>query len=105
MKRFLMMLLAAVFFSTMAFAAGPAQYQWTGTVLEVKDDVIIVQKGKEKWEIARDKDTRVTGGELAVGAKVTVYYTMKAASVEVKEQAKKAEPAKAEPKKTAPRQQ
>ena len=105
MKRCLILLFAAVFFSTMAFAAGPAQYQWTGTVLEMKDDVIVVQKGKEKWEIARDKDTKVTGGDLAVGSKITVYYTMKAASIEVKGAEKKAEPTKAEPKKAEPKKQ
>ncbi len=105
MQRFLIILFAAVFFSTMAFAAGPSQYQWTGTVLEVKDDVIVVQKGKEKWEIARDKETKVTGGDVAVGSKVTVFYTMKATSIEVKETAKKAEPTKAEPKKVEPKKQ
>jgi hypothetical protein len=99
MKRSLILLVAAVLFSTMAFAAGPSQYQWTGTVLEMKDDVIVVEKGKEKWEIARDKDTKVTGGDLKVGAKVTVYYTMKASSIEVKGEAKKAAPSKAAPKK------
>ena len=105
MKRCLILLFAAVFFSTMAFAAGPNQYQWTGTVLEMKDDVIVVEKGKEKWEIARDKDTKVTGGDLKVGSKVTVFYTMKASSIEVKGEAKKAEPTKAEPKKAEPKKQ
>jgi hypothetical protein len=99
MKRSLMLLFATVLFSTMAFAAGPNQYQWTGTVLEMKDDVIVVEKGKEKWEIARDKDTKVTGGDLKVGSKVTVQYTMKASSIEVKGEGKKAEPPKAMPKK------
>jgi hypothetical protein len=105
MKRCLMLVLAVVFFSTMAFAAGPKEYQWTGTVLEMKDDVIIVEKGKEKWEIARDKDTKVTGGDLKVGSKVTVFYTMKATSIEVKGEAKKAEPAKSAPPKTEPKKQ
>jgi hypothetical protein len=65
------------------FAAQPRTYQVTGPVLEVRDDVIVVQKGKEKWEIARTADTRVTG-ELKVGAKVTIEYRMTAATVEVK---------------------
>ena len=93
MKRILLgmgILLLAVSF---AFAAGPKTYQVTGPVLEVKDDSITVQKGKEKWQIARDKDTKVKG-ELKVGAKVTIEYTMKAATVEVKEAGKKAEPKK-----------
>ena len=45
--------------------------------------MVVVQKGKEKWEIARDKDTKVTG-DLKVGSKVTVMYTMKAATIDVK---------------------
>jgi hypothetical protein len=69
-----------------AFAAQPKTYQVTGPVLEVRDDVIVVQKGKEKWEIARTADTKVTG-ELKVGAKVTVEYRMTAATVEAKEAA------------------
>lgn len=105
MKRCLILICAAVFLSTVAFAAGPNQYQVTGPVLEIKDDVIVVQKGKEKWEITRDKDTKVTGGDLKVGSKVTIYYIMKAASVEVKEEGKKAEPKKAEPKKAEPKKQ
>ena len=42
------------------------------------------KRKKDKWEIARDKDTKVTGEDLKVGSKVTVYYTMKASSIEVK---------------------
>ncbi len=99
MKRVLVALMAVALFSTLAFAAGPTQYQWTGTVTELKDDGIVVQKGKETWQIGRDKDVKVSGGELKVGAKVTVYYTMKASSIEVKGEDKKAEPAKAAPKK------
>lgn len=69
--------------------AGPTKtYQVTGPVLEVKDDRIVVQKGKEKWEIAKDKDTKVSG-DLKVGSKATVMYTMKAATVDAKEEAKK----------------
>ena len=58
-------------------------YQVTGPVLEVTDTKIVVQKGKEKWELARTPDTKVTG-DLKVGAKVTVEYSMTAKSVEVK---------------------
>lgn len=76
--------LCAVFFFSSTVLAGPAQYQVTGPVLEVRDDVIVVQKGTEKWEIARDKATSVAG-DLKVGSKVTVYYTMQASKVEVKE--------------------
>ena len=45
--------------------------------------MIAVQKGKDRWEIARDSNTKVTG-DLKVGAKVTITYTMTATEVEVK---------------------
>jgi hypothetical protein len=67
--------------ATSLFAAD--SYQVTGPVLEVTETKIVVQKDKEKWEIARTADTKVTG-DLKVGAKVTVQYTMTAKSVEVK---------------------
>ncbi len=81
----------AVFLFVLAAAAGAASlktYQVTGPVLEVRDDAVVVQKGKEKWEIARDKDTKVTG-DLKVGSKVTIQYQMKATTVEVKPEGKK----------------
>jgi hypothetical protein len=65
-----------------AFAA-PKTYQVTGPVLEVTSDTVVVQKGSEKWEIARGSSTKVTG-DLKVGAKVTVTYTMSATQIEVK---------------------
>ncbi len=71
-----------------AFARAPKTYQVTGPVLEVADDVIVVQKGKDKWEIARTPDTKVTG-ELKPGAKVTIEYRMTAATVEAKSEAAK----------------
>ncbi|MBJ6801594.1 MULTISPECIES: hypothetical protein [Geomonas] len=70
--------------------AAPKSYQVTGPVLEVKDDMIVVQKGSEKWQIAKDKDTKVTG-DVKVGSKVTIMYTMKAASIEAKDGAAKPE--------------
>ena len=78
--------LAAALGATPAFAADKT-YQVTGPVLEVTDASITVQKGKEKWQIARTKDTKVTG-DLKVGAKVTITYTMTAATVEAKGDAK-----------------
>ena len=77
----------ALLAASAAFAGPTKTYQVTGPVLEVKEDMIVVQKGKEKWEIARDKDAKVTG-DLKVGSKVTVMYTMKAATIEVKGDAK-----------------
>lgn len=75
-------------FTTPAFAAQTKTYQVTGPVLEVTPDTITVQKGTEKWEIARTADTKVTG-ELKKGDKVTVEYRMTAASIEVKAEKKK----------------
>jgi hypothetical protein len=72
-----------------AFSGAPKTYQVTGPVLELKDDTVVVQKGQEKWEIVRDKDTKTTG-DLKVGSKVTVTYSMKAATIDVKNDAKPA---------------
>ena len=74
--------------ASLAFAGAVKTYQVTGPVLELKDDKIVVQKGNEKWEIARDKDSKVTG-DLKVGSKVTIMYSMKATSIEVKADKKK----------------
>ena len=65
-----------------SFAADKT-YQVTGPVLEVTDASVTVQKGKEKWQLDRNKDTKVTG-DLKVGAKVTIEYRMTAVTVEVK---------------------
>jgi hypothetical protein len=89
MKRLIFALVGVLFlFSSLALAAGPKTYQVTGPVLEVKDDLIVVQKGSDKWELAKDKDTKVQG-DLKVGSKVTIQYWMKATEVEVKGEAKK----------------
>jgi hypothetical protein len=86
MKRGMLAVVALLLYASVAIA-GPKSYQVTGPVLEVKDDLIVIQKGSEKWEIARDKDTKITG-DLKVGSKVTAFYTMKAVSVEIKGEAK-----------------
>ena len=70
----------------LSMASSAWAYQVTGPVLEVSDSKIVVQKGKEKWEIARDKDTKVTG-EVKKGSKVTVEYTMTASKIESKDKA------------------
>ena len=67
---------ASLALSSSAFAAGAKTYQ-------VTDTMIAVQKGKDRWEINRDANTKVTG-DLKVGEKVTVTYTMSATDVEVK---------------------
>ena len=84
MKKTLLIILAVVLAASFAFAGGPKTYQVTGPVLELKDDLIVVQKGKDRWEIGRGADTKVTG-DLKVGSKVTIEYRMTAATVEVKD--------------------
>jgi len=82
MKRLALALVLAAF-AAPTLAAQPKTYQVTGPVIELTADVITVQKGSEKFEIARTADTKVTG-ELKKGEKVTVEYRMTAATVEVK---------------------
>ncbi len=84
MKKTLLLVFAIVLVASFAFAAGPKTYQVTGPVLELKDDLIVVQKGSDKWEIARGKDTKVTG-DPKVGSKVTIEYRMIATTIEVKD--------------------
>lgn len=80
MKKFAIVALA---FAASASFAATKTYQVTGPVLEVSDTKFVVQKDKEKWEIAKDANTKVKG-DLKVGAKVTVKYTMTATDVDVK---------------------
>ena len=87
MKKVLILVCAFIFIATMAFAAGPNKYQVTGPVLEIKGDVIVVQKGNDKWEVSRDAATKVSG-DLKVGSKVTIEYKMTATKIEVKEDKK-----------------
>jgi hypothetical protein len=49
--------------------------------------VITVEKGKDKWEIGRNKDTKING-DLKKGSRVTIQYKMNATSVDVKEAGK-----------------
>jgi hypothetical protein len=83
-------LIAAATLVLSGIAFGVQDYQVTGPVAEISDSVIVVEKGqkKERFEIARDSGTKVNG-DVKVGDKVTVHYTMTAKDVEVK-------PAKAE---------
>jgi len=77
--------------SLTGFGAESAKtYQVTGPVLELTDKAIVVQKGDERWELARDEKTRVDG-DLKVGNKVTIHYRMVAVSVEAKDSSGKAE--------------
>ena len=73
---------AALALATVATAA-PKTYQVTGPVLEVTESMIAVQKGNERWEIARDTSTKAAGS-VKVGDKVTIKYAMTATQIEVK---------------------
>ena len=84
-KPTLLALATAFTFTAAAFAEeAPNQYQVTGPIVELTDAKIVVLKGKDKWEIARNADTKVTG-ELKVGAKVTIQYSMTAQTIEAKD--------------------
>ena len=74
---------ASLALTSLGFAADAKDYQVTGPVLDVTDSMIAVQKGKDRWEIARDSNTKATG-EIKKGDKVTVHYTMTATNIEVK---------------------
>jgi hypothetical protein len=88
MKKGILSIFAAILLmASAAMAAGPKDYQVTGPVLDVTDDVITVEKGKDKWEIGRNKDTKING-DLKKGSRVTIQYKMNATSVDVKEAGK-----------------
>jgi hypothetical protein len=88
--------LAGLLAASAVAAESADKYQVTGPVLEVTDTMIAVQKGKDRWEVARDAGTKVTG-DLKVGSKVTIKYRMVATTVDVKPAAE----TKAAPKKKA----
>jgi hypothetical protein len=76
---------AFLLFSTAAIAVD--DFQVTGNVTEKTADSITVMKGKERFQIAIDKDTK---GDAKVGDKVTIKYKMHASSIEAKTDAKAA---------------
>lgn len=84
MRRILVCLIVVtLLFAIVAVGAAVNKYQVTGPVLELRSDAIVVQKGKDRWELARDANTKVNGN-LKVGAKVTIEYRMIATNVVVK---------------------
>jgi len=89
MKHLLHSTLLAAAFALTGSAFAVDSFQVTGPITELTDTKIVVTKGaaKERFEIARTADTKVTG-ELKVGAKVTISYTMTAVSIEAKGDAK-----------------
>ena len=87
MKALLSALVVAYALQVASFSALAAEsaktYQVTGPILEITDKAIIVQKGDERWEVARDEKTHIDG-ELKVGNKITIHYRMIAVSIETK---------------------
>jgi hypothetical protein len=81
-KRLALVSVLAFVYAQSALAA-PKTYQVTGKVLEITDKMIVVQKGDERWEIAREDSTRLTG-VVKVGEKVTIHYRMTATSIDSK---------------------
>lgn len=77
-----------VFLTTALVSSVAFGYQVTGPVLEVTDTKIIVQKGKEKWEIAKNATTKSLN-DVKVGDKVTVEYEMTATEITSKPAKKK----------------
>jgi cytochrome bd-type quinol oxidase subunit 1 len=79
---FSLLAIAGLALSGVAFAGGKT-YQATGQVVKVSAAMVVIQSGTQKWEIARDTNTKVKG-DLKKGDTVTVTYTMNATAVDVK---------------------
>ena len=94
MKKVFRVLAPAAFLLFTTVAVAVDDFQVTGNVTEKTADSITVMKGKERFQIAIDKDTKMTG-DVKVGGKVTIKYKMHASSIESKDAAaKEAKPAK-----------
>jgi hypothetical protein len=72
---------ANIGFAGAIFAGDAKTFQVTGKILEVTSTEIVLQKDGERWEIDLDPQTKVSG-ELKVGAKVKITYTMSATKIE-----------------------
>ena len=83
MKRILMFLAATSLFLASTVFAADKNYQVTGPVLELDAHKIVVQKGHDRWELARSPELKL-GDDVKVGSKVTIAYKMTATSVEPK---------------------
>lgn len=83
MRKLLTLSSAIALISTGAFA-----YQVTGPVTAVNDKTITVEKGGEKWEIA--KGSANVPSDVKVGSKVTIEYSMTASKVTAKDAPKSA---------------
>lgn len=79
MKHIAALTAALALIASPSFAAQKT-YQVTGPVTELTDSKIVVQKGNEKWELARDTATKLPA-DVKVGSKVTIDYKMTAVDV------------------------
>jgi len=70
--------------------AEPKTVRITGLVSEIRDDMIVIDKGKDRWEIQRTPGTAIKG-ELKKGARISIEVRMNAASVEVLPERKKSQ--------------
>ena len=95
MKKFALAAIGVAFSASSALAAVNT-YQVTGPVLELTPAKIVVQKDKDKWEIARDANTKLPAS-VKVGSKVTIKYSMTAVDVADKGAAPAGAPAAAAP--------
>ena len=66
--------------------AAEKTYQVTGPVVSVTDTVIVVDKDVREVRDRPQQGHEAVAGEPRVGAKVTVKYSMTAASIEVKDE-------------------
>jgi hypothetical protein len=80
LSKFAVICMAAL---TTTAVAAPKTYQVTGPVLSVDESMVVVQKGTEKWEIARDAKTK-SNSDIKVGDRVTIHYSMAATKIETK---------------------
>lgn len=79
---FSLLAIASLALSGVAFAGGKT-YQATGQVVKVSNSMVVIQNGTQKWEIARDANTKVKG-DLKKGNTAAVTYTLNATTVDVK---------------------
>jgi hypothetical protein len=82
-RRMAVLVAAALLCGAPGWAAAAKTYQVTGPVVELTDKMIVVQKGDERFEVARDENTKLPAN-VKVGDKVTLHYRMNATTVETK---------------------
>jgi len=82
-------LLAWTLMASLPAAAEPKTVRITGLVSDVRDDMVVIDKGKDRWEVARTPGTAVKGN-LQKGARISIEVRMSAAAIEVLPDRKKA---------------